>query len=52
MPFSSVVINRLKENMNVINNFSATSGLKFQNNKEKKRNQCGLVQPKIMKLNL
>ena len=44
-------INTLKENMNVINNFSATSGLKFQN-KKKKRKQCGLVQPKIMKLNL
>ena len=36
MPFSSVVINGLKENMNVINNFSATSGLKFQNKKETK----------------
>ena len=44
-------INALKENMNVINNFSATSGLKFQN-KKKKRKQCELVQPKIMKLNL
>ena len=28
-------INTLKENMNVINNFSATSGLKFQNKKKK-----------------
>ena len=43
-------INALKENMNVINNFSATSGLKFQI--RKKRKQCGLVQPNIMKLNL
>ena len=29
-------INALKENMNVINNFSATSGLKFQNKKKTK----------------
>jgi len=37
IPFSSVVILMpLKENMNVINNFSATSGLKFQNKKKTK----------------
>ena len=42
-------INALKENMNVINNFSAISGLKLN---KKKRKQCGLVQLKIMKLNL
>ena len=31
-------INALKENMNVINNFSATSGLKFQNRKKNESN--------------
>ena len=31
-------INTLKENMNVINNFSATSGLKFQNKKKNESN--------------
>ena len=43
-------INALKESMDVINNLSAISGLK--SNKKKKRKQCALVQPKLMKLNL
>ena len=42
-------INALKESINVINNFSAISGLKLNKNKTK---ASGLVQPKIMKLNL